>query len=50
MFYNIIFDLSIEDNMVVYFDRIIYDEDLNRVEVERIKEKGIKKVLVRNFG
>lgn len=48
--YNVIFDLSLEDNMVVYLDRITHDEDLNRVEVERIKEKGIKKVLVRNLG
>ncbi|WPX09178.1 U32 family peptidase [Anaerocellum danielii] len=48
--YNLIFDLSIDDNMVVYLDRITHDEDLKRIEVEKIKEKGIKKVLVRNLG
>ncbi|BCS82067.1 peptidase U32 family protein [Anaerocellum diazotrophicum] len=48
--YNVIFDMETDDNMVAYFDRITHDEDLKKVEVEKIKEKGIKKVLVRNLG
>uniref|UniRef100_A0A7C5Z0V6 U32 family peptidase n=1 Tax=Caldicellulosiruptor owensensis TaxID=55205 RepID=A0A7C5Z0V6_9FIRM len=48
--YNVIFDMKTDDNIVVYLDRITHDEDLKKVEVEKIKEKGIKRVLVRNLG
>ncbi|ACM59558.1 putative protease [Caldicellulosiruptor bescii] len=48
--YNVIFDIKTDDNMVAYLDRITHDEDLKKVDVEKIKEKGIKKVLVRNLG
>ncbi|ADQ47047.1 peptidase U32 [Caldicellulosiruptor kronotskyensis 2002] len=48
--YNVIFEIKTDDNMVVYLDRITHDEDLKKVDVEKIKEKGIRKVLVRNLG
>lgn len=48
--YNLIFAHEFSENDVVYFDRITHDDDLKKIDLKALKDRGIKKVLIRNLG
>ena len=48
--YTLIFNHKFSDNDIVYFDRITHDNDLGKVNLKALREKGFKKVLIRNLG
>ncbi|ABP66087.1 peptidase U32 [Caldicellulosiruptor saccharolyticus DSM 8903] len=48
--YTLIFNHKFSDNDIVYFDRITHDNDLEKINLKALREKGFKKVLIRNLG
>ncbi|WAM31872.1 U32 family peptidase [Caldicellulosiruptor naganoensis] len=48
--YTLIFDHEFSENDIVYFDRITHDNDLEKIDIKTLKNRGFKKVLIRNLG
>lgn len=48
--YTLIFEHEFSEDDIVYFDRVTHDSDLEKVDVEALKKRGFKRVLIRNLG